>query len=55
MIKLFKKVSKMYKDWEDEEISFTIGYLNITTNNYTILLFLLIILLISLILNLINS
>ena len=45
MIKLIKKIYKKWDDWENEEVTINLGYGYITTNNYTIQLFILIFLL----------
>lgn len=51
MIKFIKKLYKMWDDWENEEVTINLGYYYITTNNYTIQLFILIFLLIIIIFN----
>ena len=52
MIKLIEKLYKKWNDWEDEEVTINLGYDYITTNNYTIQLFIIIfILLCSIIFN----
>lgn len=43
---LIKKLYKKWDDWENEEIKINLGYDYITTNNYTLQLFLLILLLV---------
>ena len=42
MIKFIKKLYKKWDDWENEEVTINLGYYYITTNNYTIQLFILI-------------
>ena len=51
MIKLIKKLYKKWDDWENEEVTINLGYDYITTNNYTIQLFILIFLLMLVIFN----
>lgn len=46
MIKFIKKLYKKWDDWENEEITINLGYDYITTNNCTVLFFILVILLI---------
>jgi hypothetical protein len=42
MIKFIKKLYKKWDDWENEEIIINLGFICITTNNYTVQLFILI-------------
>lgn len=51
MIKFIKKLYKKWDYWENEEVTINLGYYYITTNNYTIQLFILIFLLMVIIFN----
>jgi hypothetical protein len=51
MIKLIKKLYKKWDHWENEEVTINLGYDYITTNNYTIQLFIVIFLLMLVIFN----
>jgi len=42
IIKFIKNLYKNWDDWENEEITINLGLNHITTNNYTIQIFLLI-------------
>jgi hypothetical protein len=46
MIKFIKKLYKNWDDWENEEVTIDLGYDCITTNNYTIQIFIIVFLLI---------
>lgn len=50
MIKFIEKLYKKWIDWEDKEITIIFGYDYITTNNYTIQIFILVFLFITMIL-----
>lgn len=49
MIKFIKKSHKKWCEWNTEEVTIDLGFIYITTNNYTIQLFILIFILMVLI------